>query len=155
MPVGRYVAWVGTLLLALLLVADWFVPKLAPEPPASTINMPVIRIASIQQPPERIIIDTSQPTLVPPPTLVGDVVPGEQKPLQSYASASPPPTTIDVIKRRKAIKREGPKVAAKQPSFARVPSVANGNSWTTNPLTKLSFTDIVSGQLVRNLLNLR
>ena len=32
---------------------------------------PVIRIASIQQPPERIVIDTSQPTIVPPPTWSG------------------------------------------------------------------------------------
>src|SRR3981081_1018575 len=75
-----------------------------------------IRIASIQQPPERVVIDTSQPTIVPPPTLVGDAVPGELSPLQSYGSAAPPPTVIDVDQqKRRVIKRPGAKVAAAQP----------------------------------------
>ena len=72
MPIGRYIAWVGASLLALLFVADWYLPKPLPEPTGNEINRPVIRIASVQQPPERIIIDTSQPTIVPPPTPVGD-----------------------------------------------------------------------------------
>ena len=156
MPIGRYVAWVGTLLLALLFVVDWLVPKSEPEPAARAINKPVIRIASIQQPPERIVIDTSQPTIVPPPMLVEDGVQGQATPLQSYASATPPPTTIDVYKKtRKAVKRHESKVAAKQPSLPSTRSVAIGGSSTTVPLTKLSFADIISGQLVKSLLNLR
>ena len=151
MPIGRYVAWVGTSLLALLFVVDWLVPKSAPDPAAArTMYKPVIRIASIQQPPERIVIDTSQPTIVPPPMLVEDGVQGQATPLQSFASATPPATTIDAYKKtRKAVKRQRSKVAEKQPT------VANGGSSTTVPLTKLSFADIMSGQLVRSLLNLR
>jgi hypothetical protein len=99
MPIGRYIAWVGASLLALLFVADWYPPKSLPEPARDAINRPVIRIASIRQPPERIVIDTSQPTIVPSPTLVGDAVPGEPSPLQSYASTAPPPTVIDVDKK--------------------------------------------------------
>src|SRR6266478_5686170 len=54
--------------------------------------MPIGRyIASVQQPPERVVIDTSQPTIVPPPELVGLAMTSEPFPLQSYASALPPP----------------------------------------------------------------
>ena len=153
MPIGRYLAWVGASLLALLFAADWFLPTSLPEPVGEPINRPVIRIASVQQPPERVVIDTSQSTIVPPPTLVAPAI-SEPSPLQSYASAPPPPAVVDVDKkRRKVIKRLGPKVAANQPPLASTPAAARGNSATTIPLTKLSFTDVVSGQ-VRNLFNL-
>ena len=156
MPIVRYIAWVGSSLLALLFVADWYLPKSLPEPAHDANNKPIIRIASIQQPPEPIVIDTSQPTIVPPPTLVGDAVPGEPSPLQSYASVAPLPTVIDVNKkRRKLIKRQGPKVAAYQQPSASPPAAASGSSATTVPLTKLSFTDIISGQVVRKLFNMR
>jgi hypothetical protein len=155
MPVGRYIVWIGTSLLALLFLADWYLPKSLPEPARDAIQKPVIRIASIQQPPERIVIDTSQPTIVPPPTLVGDAVPGEPSPLQSYASAAPPPTVVDVNqKKRKLIKRQGAKVATNQPRLASTPAVASGSSATTAPLTKLSFIDFISRQLGRNIFNL-
>jgi hypothetical protein len=113
MPIGRFIIWVGTSLLALLFVADWCLPKSLSEPAHDASNKTIIRIASIQQPPERVVIDTSQPTIVPPPTLVGDAVPGEPSPLLSYASTAPPPTVIDIDKkRRKGIRRRGPKLTA-------------------------------------------
>ena len=68
MPIGRYMAWVGTALFALLFVTNWFLPQSLADPLGDEINRPVIRIASIQQPPERIVIDTNLPTIVPPPT---------------------------------------------------------------------------------------
>src|SRR6267143_1797605 len=111
MPVGRYIAWVGASLLALLFMADWCLPKSLPEPSGDATNRPVIRIASIQQPPERIVIDTSQPTIVPPPRLVEDAVQAQpSQPLQSYASAPPPPTVINVDQKRLTVtKRQEPK----------------------------------------------
>src|SRR5258708_37389366 len=116
MPIGRYIAWVGTSLVALLFMADWCLPKSLPEPSRDATNRPVIRIASIQQPPERIVIDTSQPTIVPPPTLVENAVPGEPShPLQSYASATPAPTVVNVDrKRRKVINQQGPNLPPHQ-----------------------------------------
>jgi hypothetical protein len=153
MPIVRFIAWVGTSLLALLFVADWYLPKLLPEPAGDAINRPVIRIASVQQPPERIIIDASQPTIVPPPTLFIDAAPSEPSPVQSYASAGPPPTVIGVDKkRRKVTKRQGPKHAPNQPPLASTPAAASGGSATTVPLTKLSFMDIISG-VKRSLFN--
>ena len=77
MPIGRYMAWVGTALLALLFVANWFLPQSFGGAAADEINRPVIRIASIQQPPERIVIDTNLPTIVPSPTLSADAAPDE------------------------------------------------------------------------------
>jgi hypothetical protein len=155
MPIGRYIAWVGTSLLALLFVADWYLPKSLPQPTGNPIDKPVIRIASVQHPPERVVIDTSQPTIVPPPTLVGPTITSEPSPLQSYASAPPLPTVVDVDKkRRKIIKRQGPKVATTQPPLASTSAVASGSSAATVPLTRISFSDIISGQLVISLFNL-
>jgi len=148
MPIVRFITWVGTSLLALVFVADWYLPKPLPESAGNAINRPVIRIASVQQPPERIIIDTSQPTIVPPPTLFTDAAPSEPSPLQSYASAASPPTPIDVDqKKRKAIKRQAPKLASNQLPFTSTPAAA-----PPVPLTKLSFMDIISG-VKRNLFN--
>ena len=59
MPIGRYIAWVGTSRLVLLFVVNWFFPQSLAEPTAAETNGPVIRIASMQQPQERIVIDTS------------------------------------------------------------------------------------------------
>jgi len=148
MPIGRFIIWAGTSLLALLFAADWCLPKSLPEPARDASNKPIIRIASIQQPPERVVIDTSQPTIVPPPTRV---VPGEPSPLQTYASAASPPTVVDVDqKKRKVIKRQAPKVAAYRLPLEGTPVAASGGSATT----KLSFMDVISG-VGRNLFNLR
>lgn len=155
MPVGRYIAWVGASLLAILFIADWFLPKSVPEPFGDPVNRPAIRITSVQQPPERVVIDTSQPTIVPPPAPVGPAVTSEPSPLQSYASAPPPPPAVDVdTKRRKVIKRQESKVAVNQRLSASTTAVASGSPATPVPLTRLSFADIISGQLVRNLFNL-
>jgi hypothetical protein len=56
--------------------------------------------------------------------------------------------------KRKIVKRQAPKAAANRPPLVITPSVASGTAPVV-PLTKLSFADIVSGQLVKNLLNLR
>jgi hypothetical protein len=156
MPIVRYIAWVGTSLLALLFVANWYLPKSLPEPAHEAIAKPVIRIASIQQPPERIVIDTNQPTIVPPPTLFGDAVPDQPSPLlESYASATSSATVVNHDqKKQKLVKRQAPKDAPYPPALANNPAVASGSSGTTVQPTRLSFADIISGRLVRKLFNL-
>jgi hypothetical protein len=157
MPIARYIAWVGTSLLTLLFVANWFLPEYSAAPAPEATNRPIIRIASVQQPPEPTVIDTSQPTVVPPPTLFGDTVPDQPSPLlESYASATSPVMVLDLDqKKRKVVKRQPPKVARDQPALASTPAVASGNSGTTIQLTRLSFADIISGRLARNLFNLQ
>jgi hypothetical protein len=156
MPIGRYIAWVGASLLVLLFVANWFLPQSSAEPTGDEINRPVIRIASMQPPPERIVIDTNLPTIVPPPTLAADAVPEEPPPqVQSYASMAPHTPVIGVEKKKsKANKRQVKEVAAKQPSPVPTTMVASGGSATITPPTRLSFANIISGQLVRELFNL-
>ncbi len=154
MPIIRYIVCVGTSLLALLFVANWFLPGPPPEPAHEAVDKPIIRIASVQHLPERVVIDTNQPTIVPP-TRLRDTVRVEPSSLQSYASANPPQTGVDVgQKKRKVIKRPRPRVTAYQPPLVSTPVAASGVSATTVPLTKLSFMDIISG-MERNLFNLR
>ncbi|MBH5398185.1 hypothetical protein HZZ13_10325 [Bradyrhizobium sp. CNPSo 4010] len=68
MPIFRYFIFVGGALLALLFAADFVVPA----PPvaqavATTGNdQPLIRIRSDRHLPERVVLDTSQPTIAAP-----------------------------------------------------------------------------------------
>ena len=64
MPVARYFCFVGGVLLALLFILDACFPKL-PVAAKAKVNLPVIRIYSDRRWPERIVYDTSFPTIVP------------------------------------------------------------------------------------------
>lgn len=153
MPVGRYLACVGATLLALLYLADWFLPKSPAEPMPETIAKPVIRIASVQQPRERVIIDTSQPTITPPP-MREETIASKPLSLQSYASVPPPSAIADVDhKKRKQNKRQTPKFAPDRPQFATDPAATRHSAAASAPPVRLSFTDLIS-RLRRNLFNL-
>ena len=96
MPILKYIGWVGASLVVFLLYADWYLPRPVTKPSGETINRPVIRIASLQPPPERIFIDTSVPTFVPPPMFFEDTAPSRTSPpLQSRAS----PEALGLIER--------------------------------------------------------
>ena len=64
MPLARYFCCVGGVLFALLLILDAYVPKL-PALAKAKVYPPVIRIYSEGKWPERIVYDTSVPTIVP------------------------------------------------------------------------------------------
>src|ERR1700742_3740803 len=86
MPLARYFIYVGGVLLALLFISDAYLPKL---PVAESVNadLPMIRIHSDRKWPERVVFDTSRPTIVPaqlaktqssiqvPATTVADIPP--------------------------------------------------------------------------------
>jgi hypothetical protein len=67
-PIARYFIIVGGTLAALLFVAGWWLPI----PPAMfagqsvAVEKAVIRIKSAHKWPEKIVLDTSQPTIAPP-----------------------------------------------------------------------------------------
>ena len=70
MPVARYFLYVGGVLFALLFAVDAYLPK---EPvigstaaAAAPIEHPILRIRSDRKWPERVVYDTSLPTIVPP-----------------------------------------------------------------------------------------
>ena len=68
MPVARYFLFVGAALLALLFALDAFVPQqvAVASNAVPSIDKTVVRIRSDQKPPERVVYDTSLPTIVPP-----------------------------------------------------------------------------------------
>jgi hypothetical protein len=74
-PLGRYFAFVGSLLLGMLFVADWYLPSASSQPffQEARVDKSIIRITSAQKWPEPIVIDTSLPTIVPPLPVVAKV----------------------------------------------------------------------------------
>ena len=68
MPVARYFLFVGGVLLALLFALDAFAPLQVAVAgnSAPSIDKTVVRIRSDQKLPERVVYDTSLPTIVPP-----------------------------------------------------------------------------------------
>jgi hypothetical protein len=86
MPVARYFLFVGGALLALLFLVDAYVPSQAvvASHAAPSIDRNVVRIRSDHKPPERVVYDTSLPTIVPPASKV------------QVAAAPQPPVAIDV-----------------------------------------------------------
>jgi hypothetical protein len=62
---------------------------------------------------------------------------------------------VDSAKKRpKAIKRREARVVTYEPALSYTPAVARGGSATAAQSTRLSFAEIISGQLLRNLFNL-
>jgi hypothetical protein len=73
MPLARYFFFVGGVLLALLFVVDAVLPKL-PVADRTDTDLPVIRIHSDRKWPERVVFDTSIPTIIPPRTAKAEAV---------------------------------------------------------------------------------
>ena len=90
MPVARYFLFVGGVLLALLLAVDALVPQQAvvASQAAPSIDKTVVRIRSDQKPPERVVYDTSLPTIVPPRTVTAQAVVPAAAPASPVADAT-------------------------------------------------------------------
>ena len=86
MPVARYFLFVGGVLLALLLAIDSLVPQQAivASQAAPSVNKTIVRIRSDQKLPERVVYDTSLPSIVPPTVTAQAVAP----PVPAVASAA-------------------------------------------------------------------
>jgi hypothetical protein len=135
MPLVRYFVFVGGALLALLFVADAYAPKLpvvSATEIASTEN-PTLRIRSDRKWPERIVFDTSIPTIVPKlaantnesvlaPATIADVT-ATVRVRDSFAQFAPPetikPESKPPHKRKVARNRaaQPTRLAAQQPRF--------------------------------------
>jgi hypothetical protein len=100
MPLTRYFLYVGGVLLTLLFILDEWFPRF-PVAERAHADLPAIRIHSDRKWPERIVFDTSLPTIISP-LIVSD-------------EGSIPPTATDVSV--KATEREA--FAQLQPSDAK------------------------------------
>ena len=68
MPLGRYFVFIGGVLLAILFIAERYLPLSASGSFAreARADKSIIRIKSGHKWPERVVFDTSLPTIVPP-----------------------------------------------------------------------------------------
>ena len=132
MPIGRYFLYIGSALLALLLIADWYFSPTgtgpaASELAASRIDRYSIRIHSARKWPQAIVIDTTLPTVVPPPvTTVAAKAPEARPPREAYAMAIEP-VPLPVARPAKPAKRH-----VRRTNVARAVNdrmISNGNTF--------------------------
>ena len=116
MPIARYFMFVGGTLAALLFIPGWLLP-----PPRGTfadqsvaLDRAVIRIKSAHKWPEKVVLDTSQPTIAPPtveepPAAQSVWLPpdkaGDQSNLEAMALLNPDPPLAAVDHPTLRIKR--------------------------------------------------
>jgi hypothetical protein len=146
MPLARYFVLVGGVLLALVFISDFYLPK-SPVAERADIDRQVIRIHSDQKWPERIVFDTSVPTITAAPAqpvvasvtpAAADEAPAKARVRESFAQLTPSdtkqahvaelrkPEPKPLRKRKIARRRVGPApvMVAQQPQFGFF-----GNSW--------------------------
>lgn len=74
MPLARYFFFIGAALLTLLFVVDAYLPKSpATERANAAADRSVIRIHSDRQWPQRVVFDTTLPTITPPTSAVTEL----------------------------------------------------------------------------------
>jgi hypothetical protein len=84
MPLGRYFAFMDSALLALLFLADWYMPDLSAAPSRTEVDKSIIRIHTMHKWPEAIVFDTSLPTIIPPPVIAAEL-PAKRPPRDALA----------------------------------------------------------------------
>lgn len=87
MPIFRYFVFVGGALLTLLLAVNYVVPAspVAQAVATASNDQPLIRIRSDRHLPDRVVLDTSQPTIAAPVVKTAAVV-APQPPVHDAAS---------------------------------------------------------------------
>jgi hypothetical protein len=91
-PLGRYFFFVGSLLLGMLFIADWYLPSAFSQTffREAQVDKSIIRIKSAHKWPEPIVFDTSLPTSVPPPLRVLAKAPVVNQPREALAQLNSP-----------------------------------------------------------------
>lgn len=117
MPLVRYFTVVGSLLLALLFLADWYFPKLIAAPATAGVDKSIIRLHSAHRWPEATVYDTSLPTIVPPPA--PSMFAERRPPLPAAQPEAPTQAFAMAIKDTPATGAEHLKSARKQPGKRR------------------------------------
>jgi len=130
MPVARYFLFVGGILLALLFAVDAYAPLqvVAAGAVVPSVDKSIVRIHTDQKWPERLVYDTSLPTVVPPPVTTVAVLPPApvanataqarvRDTLAQYIPAEPRKVDPQVQRKRKIVRvRSNPPVRLAQQS---------------------------------------
>ena len=148
MPLMRYLGFVGSALVLLLIGMGWFCPQPVPEPIRSDTERPTIRISSVEPLPERVVIDTSLPAIVPPPSVLEFA---ERWPQGAVADVGPlsklvTPTPVSELPKKQnlakrepskkvAVHRAAPKVNIESPTNDKLPA--------SPAVTRLSLLEIL------------
>jgi hypothetical protein len=144
----RYLGFVGSALVLLLIGIGWFFPQPVPESIRGDAERPTIRISSVEQLPELVVIDTSLPTIVPPPIVLEFAERWPQETVADVAPLSKPvtPTPVSEVSKKQnlakrepskkvAVHRAAPKVNIESPTNDKVPAAP--------AVTRLSLLDIL------------
>ena len=154
MPLMRYFGFVGSALLLLLFGLDWYLPQPVAEPAHAVADRPVIRISSIEKLPEPVVIDTSLPTIVPPPAVLefaerwpGNIRVAEAQPVPRPTTANADvgaPKTKQPALKKIAARRPAPSVNDAHPNSH---AVSHTVQVAAAPVTRLSLLDIIKERL--------
>jgi hypothetical protein len=92
-PLVRYFIFVGSLLLAMLFLADGYWTDASSQSfvHEARVDKSIIRIQSAHKWPEAVVFDTSLPTIVPPPLPHLAEVPVANSPRDAFAQLKQPP----------------------------------------------------------------
>jgi hypothetical protein len=129
MPLARYFAYTGSVLLALLFLLDGYLPSTAIEPVRTDFDRSIIRLKSEHKWPSAVVFDTNQPTIVPPiavaeaPPPAGPLPEPAKSPLDALATAQPKePSPVlaaapaaapkRAVRRAKIVRAPAPRVAS-------------------------------------------
>lgn len=164
MPLMKYFVFVGSALVLLLIGIGWFFQQPVPEPSRSDSERPTIRISSVEQLPERVVIDASLPTFVPPsvtfdPSTIA-VEPARQRSQVAFAelNANPKPAAsnavADVSKRKHVAKREPPKKVVAHRAAAPLNIAPAPTYIVQEPSTRMSLLETLKERLGQTLFKL-
>ena len=163
MPLMKYLSCVGSALLLLLLGLNWLLPQAVREPIGPDIDKPMIRISSDEKLPDRVIIDTSLPTIFPssptsqwPPEVeVGDT------PEVQVSDAKRSTRTAKLITTDGAPKTPNPKRRASKKSvtlsLAQPPNHHVSSSYPKQvvaPVTRMSLLGVIKDRFGRGFFRL-
>ena len=137
MPIGRYFFVVGSVLLALFFFTDWYYSAATATSRdivshSDSVDRSILRIRSDQRWPELIVIDTSQPTIVPP-TAVAQSPVRANPPMEALAAMASVAAAPDLAAIH--VKSERPKrqKIARHRQASSYASLQPANNWPTSP----------------------
>jgi hypothetical protein len=134
MPLLRYFVFVGGALLALLFVCDAVLPQVPlPVNLASGSDLPAIRIRSDRKWPERVVFDTSVPSIAPVTLAAAQAAPVAPAIAEASAKARVREAFAQIPSGQSEPKQAGPKVAAK---VAAMPAGEPGKAELKQPQPK-------------------
>lgn len=143
-PFLRYFVFVGSVLVAMLFLADWIWPSAVPAPVAKQAAAAAspfeqtIRINSARRWPDKIEFDTTRPTIVPQPApVVAEAPPAAAAPavadnsaLEARAEIKPAVKPAPAPRRQARVRRHN---TPQQDYWGRPPAFASaGPSWSFN-----------------------